>query len=40
MVKSRIKEIFITNPSDYTKNVEAMFDAVRYDVVEMILESC
>jgi len=34
-----IKDAIMSHNSDYTSNVEAMFDAVGYDVVNLILES-
>ena len=30
----------MSHNSDYTKNVEAMFDAISFDAVELILENC
>lgn len=35
-----VKDAIMSHNSDYTKNAEAMFDAVSYDVVELILENC
>jgi nicotinamidase-related amidase len=35
-----VKDAIMSHNSDYTKNVEAMFNAVSYDVVELILENC
>jgi nicotinamidase-related amidase len=34
-----IKDAIMSHNSDYTKNVEVMFDAVSYDVVKLIVES-
>lgn len=34
-----IKDAIMSHNSDYTKNVEQMFDAVGYDVVKLILEN-
>jgi nicotinamidase-related amidase len=35
-----VKDAIMSHNSDYTKNVEAMFDAVSYDVVELIINNC
>lgn len=35
-----VKDSIMSHNSDYTRNVEAMFDAVPYDVVELILNNC
>jgi nicotinamidase-related amidase len=35
-----VKDAIMSHNSDYTKNVEAMFDAVSYDAVKLILENC
>jgi nicotinamidase-related amidase len=35
-----VKDAVMSHNSDYTKNVEGMFDAVSYDVVELILRNC
>jgi len=35
-----VKDAIMSHNSDYTKNAEAMFDAVSYDAVELILENC
>jgi nicotinamidase-related amidase len=34
-----VKDAIMSHNSDYTRNVEAMFDAVSYDVVKLILEN-
>jgi nicotinamidase-related amidase len=34
-----VKNAIISHNSEYTKNVEQMFDAVTYDVVQLILEN-
>ena len=34
-----VKDAIMSHNSDYTKNVEQMFDAVSYDVVKLIVES-
>ncbi|MBN1397469.1 MAG: isochorismatase family protein [Bacteroidetes bacterium] len=34
-----VKDAIMSHNSDYTNNVEAMFDAVGYDVVKLILEN-
>lgn len=34
-----VKDAIMSHNSDYTKNVEAMFGAVSYDVVKLILEN-
>jgi nicotinamidase-related amidase len=35
-----VKNAIMSHSSEYTKNVEDMFDAVSYDVVNLILENC
>jgi nicotinamidase-related amidase len=35
-----IKDAIMSHNSDYTKNVEAMFDAVSFDIIKLILENC
>jgi nicotinamidase-related amidase len=35
-----VKNAIMSHNSDYTKNVETMFDAVSYDVVKLIIENC
>ena len=35
-----VKDAIMSHNSEYTKNVEAMFDAVSYDVIKLILENC
>ena len=35
-----VKDAIMSHNSDYTKNVETMFDAVSYDVIELIIENC
>jgi hypothetical protein len=35
-----VKDAIMSHNYDYTRNVEAMFDAVSYDVVKLILENC
>ena len=35
-----VKDAIMSHNSEYTKNVEAMFDAVSYDIIELILENC
>jgi nicotinamidase-related amidase len=35
-----VKDAIMSHNSDYTKNVEAMFDAISYDAVELITENC
>jgi nicotinamidase-related amidase len=34
------KDAIMSHCTEYTKNVEAMFNAVSYDVIKLILESC
>jgi nicotinamidase-related amidase len=34
-----VKDAIMSHNTDYTRNVEAMFDSVSYDVVKLILES-
>lgn len=35
-----VKDAIMSHNSDYTKNVEAMFDAISYAAVELIIENC
>ncbi len=35
-----LKDAIMSHNTDYTKNVEAMFSAISYDAVKLILESC
>jgi nicotinamidase-related amidase len=35
-----VKDAIMSHNSDYTKNVEAMFDAISYDAIELILDNC
>ena len=35
-----VKNAIMSHSTEYTKNVEAMFDAVSYDIVNLILENC
>jgi nicotinamidase-related amidase len=35
-----VKDAIMSHSTEYTKNVEAMFDAVSYDVIKLILENC
>jgi nicotinamidase-related amidase len=35
-----VKDAIMSHSSEYTKNVETMFDAVSYDVLNLILENC
>jgi len=35
-----VKDAIMSHNSEYTKNVEVMFDAISYDAVVMILENC
>jgi nicotinamidase-related amidase len=35
-----VKNAIMSHSSEYTKNVEVMFDAVSYDIVNLILETC
>jgi nicotinamidase-related amidase len=35
-----LKDAIMSHNTDYTRNVEAMFDAISYDAVKLILESC
>lgn len=35
-----VKDAIMSHNSDYTKNVEVMFDAISYDAVELILDNC
>lgn len=34
-----VKDAIMSHNSDYTKNVEAMFDAISYDAVELIVDN-
>jgi len=35
-----VKDAIMSHSSEYTKNVETMFDAVSYDIINLILENC
>ena len=35
-----VKDSIMCHNSDYTKNVEAMFDAISFDAVKLIVENC
>ncbi len=35
-----VKDAIMSHNSDFTKNVEIMFDSISYDAVELILENC
>jgi nicotinamidase-related amidase len=35
-----VKDSIMSHNSDYTKNVEAMFDAISYDAVKLIVDNC
>jgi nicotinamidase-related amidase len=35
-----VRDSIMSHNSEYTKNVETMFDTVSYDVVELILKNC
>ena len=35
-----VRDSIMSHNSEYTRNVEAMFDAISYDAVELILENC
>jgi nicotinamidase-related amidase len=35
-----VKDAIMSHKPDFTKNVELMFDAISYDAVELIVESC
>jgi nicotinamidase-related amidase len=35
-----VKDAIMSHSSEYTKNVETMFDAVSYDIIKLILENC
>jgi nicotinamidase-related amidase len=35
-----VKDAIMSHNSDYTKNVEAMFDAISYEAIELIIEYC
>jgi nicotinamidase-related amidase len=35
-----VKDAIMSHNSDYTRNVEIMFDAVSYDMVQLIVENC
>jgi nicotinamidase-related amidase len=35
-----VKDAIMSHNSDYTKNVEVMFDAISYDAVQLILDNC
>jgi len=35
-----IKDAIMSHDSEYTKNVQVMFDAISYDAIELILDNC
>ena len=35
-----VKDAIMSHSSEYTRNVETMFDAVSYDIINLILENC
>jgi nicotinamidase-related amidase len=35
-----VRDAIMSHNSDYTRNVEAMFDAISYDAVKLIIENC
>jgi nicotinamidase-related amidase len=35
-----VKDAIMSHDSDYTKNVQVMFDAISYDAIELILDNC
>jgi nicotinamidase-related amidase len=35
-----VKDSIMSHNSEFTRNVELMFDAVSYDIVKMVIESC
>lgn len=35
-----VRDSIMSHNSDYTKNVEAMFDAISFDAVELIVDNC
>lgn len=35
-----VKDAIMSHCTEYTKNVEIMFDAVSYDIIDLILENC
>ena len=35
-----VKDAIMSHSSEFTRNVETMFDAVSYDIVKLILENC
>ncbi len=35
-----VKDAIMSHSSEYTRNVETMFDAVSYDIINLILEDC
>jgi nicotinamidase-related amidase len=35
-----VKDAIMSHNSDYTKNVEVMFNAISFDAVELIIENC
>jgi nicotinamidase-related amidase len=35
-----VRDAIMSHNSDYTKNVEVMFDAISFDAVELILDNC
>jgi nicotinamidase-related amidase len=35
-----VKDAIMSHNSDYTKNVEVMFDSISYDAVQLIMDNC
>ncbi|MBK7133678.1 MAG: cysteine hydrolase [Bacteroidales bacterium] len=35
-----VKDAIMSHDSEYTKNVQVMFDAISYDAIELILDNC
>jgi nicotinamidase-related amidase len=35
-----VKDAIMSHNSDYTKNVEVMFDTISFDAIELVLENC
>jgi nicotinamidase-related amidase len=35
-----VRDAIMSHNSDYTKNVEAMFDAISYDAIKLIVDNC
>jgi len=35
-----VKDAIMSHSSEFTRNVETMFDAVSYDIIKLILENC